>query len=294
MAESRIPVDLFNPGQVFACLGFMELADVLLGDAEGRFDWSSTEASFLLRANGENSPINTALDFVKSAQRYSISPDQTVQERDGGATHYNEGVHPSKLWHEGKLRNALLPIELCGDVDGRTKHIRIDYWTDLDSGRSVVRLWTATNGNSASVRFGKLHKAYLDAMKNHDESKPDPLNLLAPVAANFRLEPRRNWVSINLGFSPDTQQKSGMAIEVLTCPVVEIFAALALTNARPQFDGRDASVWHFSAWRTWLPIEFARIAVAQKLPIADTRSFVVHLEAPNDGGDLSMTYATEE
>ena len=33
MAEERIPVDLTNPGHVFACLGFLEAADVLLGDA---------------------------------------------------------------------------------------------------------------------------------------------------------------------------------------------------------------------------------------------------------------------
>jgi len=38
MAEASIPVDLFNPGQVFACLGFLETTDVLLGNAEGGFD----------------------------------------------------------------------------------------------------------------------------------------------------------------------------------------------------------------------------------------------------------------
>jgi CRISPR-associated protein Csb3 len=32
MSEAVIPVDLFNPGQVFASLGFLEAADVLLGD----------------------------------------------------------------------------------------------------------------------------------------------------------------------------------------------------------------------------------------------------------------------
>src|SRR6266568_4243039 len=41
MAEARIPIDLFNPGQVFACLGFLEAADTLLGDARGGFDWSN-------------------------------------------------------------------------------------------------------------------------------------------------------------------------------------------------------------------------------------------------------------
>ena len=40
MAESTIPVDLLNPGQVFACLGILEMADVLLGDATAAFDWT--------------------------------------------------------------------------------------------------------------------------------------------------------------------------------------------------------------------------------------------------------------
>lgn len=39
MSATSIPVDLFNPGQVFACLGLLEAADILLGDAEGGFNW---------------------------------------------------------------------------------------------------------------------------------------------------------------------------------------------------------------------------------------------------------------
>jgi CRISPR-associated protein Csx14 len=68
MAESKIPVDLFNPGQVFACLGFMELADVLLGDAEAGFDWSDrAQAEFHLSAAGEKNPFEEVLDFLKTA-----------------------------------------------------------------------------------------------------------------------------------------------------------------------------------------------------------------------------------
>lgn len=33
MGQAIIPVDLRNPGQVFACLGFLEAADVLCGPA---------------------------------------------------------------------------------------------------------------------------------------------------------------------------------------------------------------------------------------------------------------------
>jgi CRISPR-associated protein Csb3 len=42
MAQADIPVDLFNPGQVFACLGFLEAADIVLGDAEGNVGQSRT------------------------------------------------------------------------------------------------------------------------------------------------------------------------------------------------------------------------------------------------------------
>lgn len=69
MAEARIPVDLFNPGQVFACLGFMEAAEILLGQAEGGFDWSDeTDVRFVLRAAGEADPVREVLGFLAKAQ----------------------------------------------------------------------------------------------------------------------------------------------------------------------------------------------------------------------------------
>jgi CRISPR-associated protein Csb3 len=45
MAEASIPVDLINPGQVFACLGLMEAAEILCGPCEGRFDYRGSESA---------------------------------------------------------------------------------------------------------------------------------------------------------------------------------------------------------------------------------------------------------
>ncbi len=51
MGEASIPVDLFNPGQVFACLGFAEAVEVLAGKSAAAFDWSEADAErFWLRA----------------------------------------------------------------------------------------------------------------------------------------------------------------------------------------------------------------------------------------------------
>ena len=69
MAESSIPVDLFNPGQVFACLGFLEAADVLCGDATGGFDWSAEEdVRFCLRAGGDENPFKAVLGFLANTK----------------------------------------------------------------------------------------------------------------------------------------------------------------------------------------------------------------------------------
>ena len=69
MAERSIPVDLFNPGQVFACLGFLEAAEILLGDAEGGFDWSDeANVRFHLRAAGAEDPVSAVLGFLAAAE----------------------------------------------------------------------------------------------------------------------------------------------------------------------------------------------------------------------------------
>jgi hypothetical protein len=61
MAEASIPVDLLNPGQVFACLGFMEAADILLGDAEGSVKVVKTQLedvfSELVRATNSQTKV---------------------------------------------------------------------------------------------------------------------------------------------------------------------------------------------------------------------------------------------
>ena len=68
MAEHAIPVNLYNPGQVFACLGFLEAADVLLGDAEGGFDWSdAANVVFRLGAAGDENPVAAVLEFLAAA-----------------------------------------------------------------------------------------------------------------------------------------------------------------------------------------------------------------------------------
>jgi len=74
MAEAAIPVDVTNPGQVFACLGLMEVAEVLLGDAEGGFDWSDGDTRFGLSAAGDQDPVRAVLWFLAEAEMIRVCP----------------------------------------------------------------------------------------------------------------------------------------------------------------------------------------------------------------------------
>lgn len=293
MADASIPVDLFNPGQVFACLGFLEAADVLLGEAEGGFDWSDeANVQFQLRANGNKNPFAHVLEFLNEANTLAISPLEDVKERDGAETTIQPGLHPCRIRDDkGKLRHALLPIE----ISRADATLRFDYWADLDSGRPILRLWTATNGNSASIRLNKLHRSLRQAFSTNPHLFLDPFNEPSPVEANFRLELRRNWTALGAGFSPDKQNKSSACapIQVSTYPVVELLAAFAFTNARPIPTASELK-WAYAAWCGLLSPELARAAVSQAFLCRKDRRFWMLLEKPNDGGDLSIAYATED
>ncbi len=101
MSAPSIPVDLRNPGQVFACLGFLEAADVLLGDAEGGFDWSDEgNVSFALRARGERNPFEVVLEFLAEAEPKRWGPkgyaDPPPKKGKGGRVEvWRGGVRPS-------------------------------------------------------------------------------------------------------------------------------------------------------------------------------------------------------
>ena len=92
MVAHTIPVDLLNPGQVFACLGFLEAADVLLGNAEGGFDWRNEgDARFALSADGRCNPFEAVLAFLAEAEPrrwgpvgYADPPPKKGKSDDGG------------------------------------------------------------------------------------------------------------------------------------------------------------------------------------------------------------------
>ena len=222
MAEASIPVDLGNPGQVFACLGFVETADVLLGPVQGGFDWSDGEASrFRLAADGRVDPIESVLRFLDRASVTSAAPDgssnategwgiETVTD-DSGAFPFGDPPSP-----------ATLPARL-EDATGRA--VTIDYWGDQTE-RDNVKFWGGCGGYPGAA----LARDALNLIDGRAaEQAADPFSLSAEQSSSFRFDWRRDYVPLDAGFSPNVHDD----IVMQGYPVVELLAAVGLTHSRP-------------------------------------------------------------
>ncbi len=225
MADASIPVDLFNPGQVFACLGFMEAAEVLVGGAMAAFDWSGQGARFLLSAAGPEQPIQLVLDFLAGAEVVALAPSDTAAldawnktwgraERlpVGAAFPFPDPPSPATL--PALLRNG-------------SRGLHFEHWGDQTL-RDNVKFWAGAGGYPGAAL---LRDALELARRDCSNAAADPFSVRAPQSSSFRLDWRRDYIPIDAGFS--LNEHAGK-IETVGYPLVEILAALGLANARPQ------------------------------------------------------------
>lgn len=173
MAAADIPVDLFNPGQVFACLGFLEAADILLGDAEGGFDWSDGENTrFRLRANGEWNPFEEVLQFLAQAEirrfgpagyidppskKNKVGTEEEENAEDEEADEQSEtapAIDTSEAFPAKQGDKMTLPIRIS---DGH-RLVELGHWTD-DSKREIpavsseLRRFKLYSGNRSAYQI---------------------------------------------------------------------------------------------------------------------------------------------
>lgn len=288
MGKASIPVDLFNPGQVFACLGLLEAAQVVLGDAHGRFGWTnSTVPDFEIRAGGSADPCREVVGFLQAATVKWLSPSLTIRERDGGETEIVEGISFS-----AEPSAADLPGLLLRQHNGRQCELPFGYWAD-GSGRFATTFKKSTNGASSHVRM----KNALDAIRRMDLAHVarDPLNQDERTESLFRLDPRGVVDPIHAGFSPDSLRKGvkgGLDVRTATYPACEVLAILGLEHARPE--RIDSKHFAYSVWDGAMPVLLARAAIGSYLGFGRSRRFVVEHVEVRSGGDRKMQNVTEE
>lgn len=295
MTEESFPVDLHNPGQVFACLGFLEAADVLLGKAEGGFDWSDeADVRFRLRAEGGENPVGEVIEFIAKAKLERLAPDgyrdppsrggkkkRRAAENEEGEDDTGDGPlcvletfpRPDADWRA-------LPIRLRKDG----QFLDVTHWCDASS-RNDFKLFAGQQRAPAIARamvelVAQLWKQCSDALIR------DPLGQTMPMGgSSFKFDARKSWTAIDAGYSPDEQKHLVMA-----SPVVEMLAAIGLEYARPdEFDTREV---RYGAWNGLLPPLLARPTLAGVRIGVPVRIFRFTLDL--SGKNKVVTFAQEE
>jgi CRISPR-associated protein Csb3 len=323
MAEATIPVDLLNPGQVFASLGFLEAADVLAGDAEGGFDWSNeTDVRFWLRAASEENPIATVLEFLATAQLLRCGPlgyvdpppkrGKAAEKADDGDDAEDEDQteplgEPESKGGALELSDAFpaatgdrmsLPVRLGS---GNRPIVELSHWAD-GSSRESFKLYA---GNRSADRIARAMllgvrekpkktqsvgdvkaKGVAQLWKEQREALIEhPYHVLTPMGGSFNFDPRGAWTAIDAGYSPNEHKQ-----QVEASPVVEFLAAWGLENARPdEFETRKV---RYAAWGIPLPPILARAALCAGISNLPLRRFRFELEM--SGKNKVVTFAALE
>jgi CRISPR-associated protein Csx14 len=271
MACSRIPVDLFNPGQVLACLGFMEAAEALLGGAEAGFDWSDpADTRFVLSAAGDAAPVAEVLGFLAGAKVSSIAPQGSALTTakwkvatiisDGDTFPFPEPATP-----------ATLPA-LLEDALGR--RFTIEHWGDATR-RDAVKFWAGSGGYPGAA----LARDALDLVRTDLVAAGTAVfDLSAPQSSSFRLDWRRDYVPLDVGFSPN--EHSGMTM--VGFPAVELLAAMGLQHARPARINR--LTYSYTVLGTCVPPPLLRAALGGALLPLPRRAFLMRLDWPGQEG----------
>lgn len=287
MAESSIPVDLFNPGQVFACLGFLEAADVLCGDAEGGFDWSDeAETRFCLRAGSARNPFETVLGFLANTKPrrwgpvgYSEPPPKT--RKKGKMAEENKlELRDTFPAHKTSATKMALPICLSGESRFA---IELSHWAD-GSSRNDFKLY-AGNRSAYQIAGAMLQGIVQLWTERRNDLIERPFDITTPMSGSFNFDPRGGWTAIDTGYSPNDQKH-----EIVASPVVELLAAWGLENARP--DEYQTRKVRYSAWGGSLPLMLARAALFGGVAAVPMRRFRFELHL--SGKNKIVTLAEQE
>jgi CRISPR-associated protein Csx14 len=273
MGRATIRVDLRNPGQVFACLGFLEAADILCGPAEGGFDWSADEV-FVLEAEGADNPVETVLAFLSSVTVRRVVPRGWVDppkkkkgKKSEDGDEKQEDIDRSEIsdcFPAGDGEGMALPIRFGG---GNLPIVELNHWAD-GSGRNTFKLY-AGNRSAAKIASDMLGMIQALWATQRQAVIEKPLDVLCPMAGSFNFDPRGARTAIDAGYSPDKHKIKGA--NIFASPVVEFMVAWVMQNARPnEYALRQL---RYSVWQEILPPILARATMSYSLTTIRGRRF---------------------
>ena len=192
-----LQVDVSNPGQVFACLGLLEVLDLFAPGSEGAF---ASEREFQVRSGA---PLARALESVAAAKAREEHPHPDPPPWGG-----------DKAW----------PVVL----DGGFGSLVLDPWLEPDHGGTSkgLKLWAGRVDTLELVR-GLLkaipaagHRPMRGVFEWEASGTPTGLDMRSAVSKE------------DLGYSYNSQN-----LKPVLYPVVDTFAMIGLEAARPPRTG---------------------------------------------------------
>jgi CRISPR-associated protein Csb3 len=288
MAEAFIPVDLLNPGQVFACLGFMEAVEILYGPCKGRFEYQRSHgaAKFILSADGLENPVLGTLQFLLRAEATAMVPLSSNLSAERWDVETIRCVDTAFPCTEPDSP-ATLPSVL---TDGNLA-IPIEHWAD-GSDRDNVKFWAGAAGYPGAA----LARDALALIRGLGDNAiamaaANPFNVSAPQSSSFRFDWRRDYIPLDAGFSPNEHG----GVEMVGYPVVELLAAIGLQNARPaRVDSRNKLAYRYGISTAMLPTVFVRAVLGGESLGFPTHVFRMRLGWPGQEGQARCIIDAQE
>jgi CRISPR-associated protein Csx14 len=95
------------------------------------------------------------------------------------------------------------------------------------TGRDSVKFWAGSGGYPGAALMADA----LNLVRSRIvDAAADPFSLSAPQSSSFRFDWRRDYIPMDVGFSPNDHGE----LTMLGFPLVEILATVGLSNARPE------------------------------------------------------------
>ncbi len=263
----RIPIDLTNPGQFFACCGLLELADRLWPGAEG---WFEADRFCINAPDGSLQLIIELLqksvvsNTMTSAQRSRLEALALMKKKELEAS---PGLEEEKKVLESFLRE--LPIVISGQIT-----FRIDWFCDEFAGGSRFKTWA---GRQSVLDIATDMHGGIRALGAASESMIWNSARGIGLPFNFDSDLGGQGSALDIGFSFDPLAGSETTRIEGTCkPAMELLCFIGLQRFRPrELKGENRFV--YTAWKIPLAPSVASAVACQSIRITDDPAYEFRL-----------------
>jgi hypothetical protein len=275
----RVPVDLTNPGQFFACCGLLELASRLDEFAEGCFE----AQQFCLRTS--------ATDVLDKFFSCRVEVDTNFQATDTDKDHV-DNADESEDTHRGRI----YPMRLTEPFN-----LLLNWWTEKEAQWQKLKLWTA--GQRVTDLLLGHHKKKKQRGKNGQSDKtlrlytPSTREHFAEVVRKYPDDWLRKAVAIDApaAFSFDSRLSRNNALDLghftpgtlAFSPAIDVLCLVGFQRFRPEM----IETWNRNRYCTWnqpLPVTVAPLAVLGRLPFLIDQCFEFPVKARDSQGRFKL------